>query len=167
MAFLKRGTAKKSKTDEKMDEILKRLKDIKENLSNTEKRLDLVEDVLAKRLPPDILTERRFIEEVQSGDEIVEKIMSKVRQLIDVSSLKNVVEEKLDKKFGVKPSPVEMRKIERFSGLLQKHGKLSSWQLANLTGLSRTRSNEYFKMMENLGIVEPVEVGRKKFYRLR
>ncbi len=166
MRFLKRTREIKDTTNEKIDEILRKIDELKEHLTNTQEKVNSIENFLANRLPPDILTERKFIEEVESGDEIVEKIMSKVQGLVDISSLKNVIEEKLERKLGIKPSPVEMRRIERITNLLQKHGKLSSWELANLTGLSRTRCNEYFKKMESLGIVEPVEVGRQKFYRL-
>lgn len=163
MQFLKKS---KDRMEERYDEILKKLDDLKDNLSGTQERVKSIEKVLANRLPPDILTERRFAEEVQSGDEIVDKIISKVQGLVDVSSLKKVLEEKLDRKLGLKPSHVEMRRIDSITNLLQKHGKLCSWDLANLTGLSRTRCNEYFKKMENLGIAESVEVGRQKYYRL-
>lgn len=166
MPFMKISKYKRDKVDEKVDRILQRLDEIKKSLSNIRQRVDLLEDVLGERLPPDILTERKFVKEVQGGDEIVEKILSKVRELADTISLKNVFEDKLDKKFGVKPSTVEIRRIERITTLLQQHGKLSSRHLAKLTGLSRTRCNEYFKQMEGLGMVEPVEVGRQKFYRL-
>jgi len=32
--------------------------------------------------------------------------------------------------------------------------------------MSRTRANEYFKQMENMGIVEGVLIGKEKFYQL-
>lgn len=39
-------------------------------------------------------------------------------------------------------------------------------ELARHIGLSRTRCNEYFKQMKEMGMVEPVLIGREKFYRL-
>ena len=166
MRFVKRPGNEREKLDDKVDKILLRLDEIRQSLADMQERVSLVEKVLGDRLPPDILTERKFIEEVQSGDEIIERIVSKVQELTDANSLKNVLEDKLDEKFGVKPSPVEMRRIERIMRILSQHGKLTSRGLSKLTGLSRTRCNEYFKQMELLGMVEPVETGRQKFYRL-
>ena len=62
---------------------------------------------------------------------------------------------------------VETKRIENITSLLEVHEKLSSRDLSELIGLSRTRCNEYFKLMEKLGMVEPVLNERKKFYKLR
>lgn len=158
--------SKRDKVDDRVDEILQKLERIKESLLDIQERVESLERALVDRLPRDILTERKFVEEVRGSDEIVEKIIAKMHEVIDASSLKNMFEDKLDKKLGIKPSPVEIRRMERVKNLLQKHGRLSSRDLAKLTGLSRTRCNEYFKQMESLGMVEPVEDGRRKFYRL-
>ena len=62
---------------------------------------------------------------------------------------------------------VESKRIEDIKSLLGKHGKLTSSELSQLTGLSRTRCNEYFKFMKKLNMVEPFSSGRNKFYRLK
>lgn len=62
---------------------------------------------------------------------------------------------------------VETKKIEEITSLLERHEKLSSSGLSQFMGLSRTRCNEYFKLMESLDLVEPVLFGKEKFYRLK
>jgi DNA-binding Lrp family transcriptional regulator len=62
---------------------------------------------------------------------------------------------------------VESRRIEKIVSLLHEHGRLSSVQLSRMIGLSRTRCNEYFKKMEELGLVEGVMVGKEKYYKLK
>lgn len=155
MAFFPKRTDLADDQSDIMKEMSKRLADMNERLENMEK-------VLAERLPPDILTERQFREEVKSSDDIINDIISRVEQITRTTSIKDVIENRLEQK----TSAVEARRIEAITGLLQQSGKLSSVELANHIGLSRTRCNEYLKQMECMGIVEPVLVGREKFYRL-
>jgi len=62
---------------------------------------------------------------------------------------------------------VESKRIEKITSLLKRHEKLSSTELSDLIGLSRTRCNEYFKLMEKLEMVKPILVGKEKFYGLK
>ena len=62
---------------------------------------------------------------------------------------------------------VKTKKIEEITSLLKRHEKLSSSKLSQFVGLSRTRCNEYFKLMESLDLVEPVLFGKEKFYKLK
>jgi DNA-binding transcriptional regulator LsrR (DeoR family) len=62
---------------------------------------------------------------------------------------------------------VETKRIENITSLLKKHEKITSSKLSQLTGLSRTRCNEYFKLMENLGIVKVSIEKKEKFYKLK
>jgi len=160
--FRDKDFEKKRLLSARLDDTLKMLRDINERLVEMQERIDTIERVLGERLPPDILTERTFREEVQSGDEIIGEIISRVEDLSKSKSIRGIIEERLEQKL----SGVESRRIEAITGLLQQHGKLSSVELARQIGLSRTRCNEYFKQMEELGIVEPVLIGREKFYRL-
>jgi hypothetical protein len=164
MAFLFRQNRKSGKDimHDRLSEILNELKDVNKRMMDIQTRMDTMENVMGERLPQDILTERRFREEVQSGDEIIGRIMSRIEELSKSRSIIDVI----DGRVGEKPGIVEARRIETITGLLQQHGKLSSETLASRTGLSRTRCSEYFKLMEEMGIVEPVLVGREKFYRL-
>lgn len=165
MAFLfrLRNREKKKSTEAMQADTIRLLRAINARLTELQARVDTVERTLAERLPPDMLTERKFMQEVQGGDEIVGKIMSKIEEMSKAKSVREILESRVA---GQKPSPVESKRIEVITGLLQQHGKISSDSLSNLMGLSRTRCNEYFKQMEEIGIVEPVLVGKEKFYRL-
>jgi len=166
MAFLFSSDEKLEKhaVYERLKETLDMLRDVNARMADIQERIDAIEKVLSERLPPDILTEHKFREEVQSGDEIVGKIISKVEDFSKAKSIRDLLEERIEQE--QRPSIVETRRIEAITGFLQQHGKLNSEDLAKHTGLSRTRCNEYFKQMEEMGIVEPVLVGREKFYRL-
>jgi biotin operon repressor len=165
MAFLfKSGDSdRKNQTETLLLDALRMLADIQTRLAALQERIDTVERTLAERLPPDILTERKFAQEVQGSDDIVGQIISKVEELSKAKSVRDILESRVVEQ---KPSPVEAKRMEVITGLLQQHGKISSDDLANLMGLSRTRCNEYFKRMEEIGIVEPVLIGKEKFYRL-
>jgi sugar-specific transcriptional regulator TrmB len=140
------------------------LRDLKEKVDQLQLKLTEIEKKLEERIPEKVLTESKFKEEVQTSEDIVERIVSEVRELAKQKSVIRVLEERLTEE---KPTIVEFKRIEKITELLQKHGKLSSSQLAQLMNLSRTRSNEYLKQMENLGIVEPIIIGREKFYMLK
>jgi biotin operon repressor len=165
MSFLfKSGDSdRRNQTENLMLDALGMLADIQTRLAALQERIDTVERTLAERLPPDILTERKFAQEVQGSDDIIGQIISKVEELSKAKSVRDILESRVVEQ---KPSPVEAKRMEVITGLLQQHGKISSDDLANLIGLSRTRCNEYFKRMEEIGIVEPVLVGKEKFYRL-
>ncbi len=157
---------KKEKNDGKINEIIHKLDELNMVMNDVQERVDMIEDVLAKRLPPDILTERKFVEEVETGDEIVEKLLSDIQGMVKKNSVRSLIEDRIDDRFDAKPTRVETKRIEKITRVLQNHDRLSSNDLSDLIGLSRTRCNEYFKQMQELGIVEPVREGRKKFYRL-
>jgi hypothetical protein len=70
------------------------------------------------------------------------------------------------------PNPVEddtarRSKIkEEIMSNLQQHRKLTSSQMANLIGMSRTRCNEYFRQLTREGRTEGVIINRQKYYKL-
>ena len=128
--------------------------------SETEKlhnKLLEIEKKLDERVPEVVLSENKFKTEIQDSEELINKI---------VSELKNILVKKTETS-EENLTIVESKRIENIKSLLKKHEKLSSTELSQLTGLSRTRSNEYFKKMENLGIVKPVLVGKEKYYKLK
>ena len=55
---------------------------------------------------------------------------------------------------------------EQIISLLQQNKKLTSSQLSNLVGLSRTRCNEYFRELTKEGQTEGVVINRQKYYKL-
>jgi len=148
--------------------ILEKLTDavdeLKSRIMNLQGRLSVLEKIMEQKLPNNLLTEDKFLKEVQGSDEIVDRILNEMKGLAGVRSAREILADKIGER--EKPGIVESKRIERITVMLQQHGKLSSQQLSQLMGLSRTRCNEYFKQMENLRIVEPVIIGKEKFYRL-
>ena len=126
-----------------------------ENLNN---RISNLEEIIEERIPTRVLSESKFKEEVQDGNEIVDKI---------VSELKNLVQKEPTQAIQGPLTIVESKRIERIKSLLKRHEKLSSTELSDLMGLSRTRCNEYFKLMESMGMVKPILVGKEKYYGLK
>lgn len=127
--------------------IYPQIEELKERISILEKKID-------ERIPERVLSESLFKQEAQDGEEFAERLISRLKQIF---------EEQPERELTI----VEKKRIEEIKSLLKKHKKLSSWELSELTGLSRTRCNEYFKLMENLGMVEAILDGKKKFYVLK
>lgn len=164
--------------------VLSVLKDLKNRVENLQERISNLEkgfgntSNLSKDYPernrdimikPEIYSEikelnsriegleKRFDEEIQEGEEVIERILSEVKRLTTKPGIQTP-EETL--------TIVEKNRIEKIISLLEKHEKLSSSELSRLIGLSRTRCSEYLKIMENLGTVDSERIKRKKFYRL-
>jgi predicted transcriptional regulator len=121
-------------------------------------RISSLEKKIEERIPEKVLSESRFRKEVQEGDDIVQSIITEIRELLHKKPM-IPVDETL--------TLVERKRIDKIRELLKRHEKLSSKELSDLINLSRTRCNEYFKKMESLGLVKSVLEKRKKFYKLR
>ena len=151
------------------------LRDLKDKMEKLEQKLNQLEKTIDERVPAKVLTETAFKQEIQDGDEFANKIISEVKAGIaevktEVKSFaqnKSLAEIFRGKIEVEKPTLVETKRMEGITQLLQQHGKLSSVQLAQLMNMSRTRSNEYFKQMENLGIVDSEILGKEKYYKLK
>jgi len=136
--------------------VLESLREINQKIEELDRKVTLLEKNFQERVPNKVLTEQKFQEETQTSDEIVNKIISEVkiatRPLIASKQQLTIVEQK---------------RIEKIISTLQDHGKLSSNQLSQILNLSRTRCNEYFKQMEELGLVEGIEIGKEKYYQIK
>lgn len=132
------------------------LRELREKMDKLYLKVAELEKKIDERIPEKVVTESTFRKEVVDSEEVVEKIVKSIRSLTRplIASRDHL-------------SIVESRRIEKIIGLLQEHGKLSSSQLSQLIGLSRTRCNEYFKRMEELGLVEGISIGREKYYKLK
>jgi biotin operon repressor len=141
------------------------MREIREKIEKIEVKLGDLERKIHEHMPEKVLTENKFIQEVQLSDDIIEKIVSEIRNLSSTIKPATVEEYKNGhSENGLRI--VEKKKIEKITCLLQNNRKLSSLQLAHLLDMSRTRANEYFKQMENMGIVEGILIGKEKFYQL-
>ena len=87
----------------------------------------------------------------------------------ELFSLNQKIEDLRDIVVGVKKEGESDRKkkVKReIVRLLQQHRKLNPSQLGKLLGLSRVRSNEYLREMEDERIVKGLVVKKRKFYTL-
>jgi len=130
--------------------------DFYSEIAKINSKLTELEKKLEERIPEKVLSESSFRGEVQDSEELIKKIVSEMKTLIPKNTN---IKEPL--------TIVETKRIENITSLLERHEKLTSSDLSQLIGLSRTRCNEYFKLMEKLGIVETILGGREKFYRLK
>lgn len=123
------------------------LKDLKERIEELHTKINELENK---------------IENVQDNalkSENIKRIVSELKNLMEKKPITQTIQEPL--------TIVETKRIEKISSLLKRHEKLSSTELSDLIGLSRTRCNEYFKLMEKLEMVKPILVGKEKFYGLK
>lgn len=134
------------------------LQKVESKIDKLEYRLIMLEDKLEEKTQK-LLTEERFIKEIESSEEIVEKIVERLKQINHPEAF-NRIDEKL---FG----RGELEKARIVTDLLKDYGKLSSLQLAQLMNISRTRANEYLKMLENSGVVKGILIGKEKLYYLK
>jgi response regulator of citrate/malate metabolism len=76
--------------------------------------------------------------------------------------------EKLEETLGeTEDEGIRKGKIkDQIISLLQEHKKLTSSQMSNLIGLSRTRCSEYFRELTKEGKTEGVIINRQKYYKL-
>jgi len=63
-------------------------------------------------------------------------------------------------------SPVKIKRKREITKLLESHSRLTSTQLSLITGISRTRCNEYLRELEEQGLAKGIVNNKKKFYRL-
>jgi len=143
----------------KDDKIIFDQSHLSQDIERLNNRISNLERKFEERIPTRVLSEAKFKEEIQDGNEIVNKIVSEFKNLVQKKPIDQNIQEPL--------TIVESKRIDKIISLLKRHEKLSSNELSDLIGLSRTRCNEYFKMMENLGIVKPILVRKKKFYGLK
>jgi len=139
------------------------LRDLKHRMERLEKKVDNLEKRIEEKIPENVLTEKKFKEELDTSEDIVNKIIAEVRTIAREKSVREIIKEKIGNE---KPTIVEVKKMEKIRSILQEHEKLTSTQLSQIMDLSRTRCNEYFKQMENLGMVEPLIIGKEKYYKI-
>lgn len=130
--------------DDIVDRIVSEIRIVNENI---EKRLSQ-----ASENKITVIAQKQSMQSIDRLSERLNEKLNELRQLFESSEQKLTI--------------VERKRMEEIAQALHKHQKLSSTQLSQLIGLSRTRCNEYFKRMESMGIVEPVLIGKEKFYRL-
>ena len=136
------------------------LRDLKGKVETLALKLADIERKFEERVPEKTLSEQAFREEVVDSGNLAQEIIEGVKEEIHTAANARPIVATRDQL-----TVVEQKRIEKVLSILQEHGKLSSPQLATLMNLSRTRCNEYFRHMEELGLVEGIEVGKEKYYK--
>ena len=131
------------------------LREVKEKVDRIDFRLRELERKFDERVKEKVLSESKFVQDTAGSEDIVNRIVTEVKKVA-----RPLIPHK------EKITIVESKRIERIISFLQEHRMLSSHQLAQMMGLSRTRCNEYFKQMEELGIVKGTDAGKERFYQL-
>lgn len=131
------------------------LREMKEKIDRIDFRLREMERKFEERITEKVLSESKFVQETSGSEDIVNQIITEVKKVA-----RPLIPHK------EKITIVESKRIERIISFLQEHRMLSSSQLAQMMGLSRTRCNEYFKQMEDIGIVKGNDTGKERFYQL-
>jgi response regulator of citrate/malate metabolism len=100
--------------------------------------------------------------EIEHVKERLEEISQKVAHLHDrIDSLEGKRPEGSED--GVKKSKIKKIVEEN----LREHGKLTSYDLAQILNLSRTRCSEYLNEMERAGVVRGSTLKKKRYYEMR
>mgnify|MGYP001583034421 CR=1 FL=1 len=131
------------------------LREMKEKIDRIDFRLRELERKFDERVAEKVLSESKFVQDTAGSEDIVNRIVTEVKKVA-----RPLIPHK------EKITIVESKRIERIVSLLQEQRMLNSSQLAQILGLSRTRCNEYFKQMEELGIAKGNEMGKERFYQL-
>jgi len=93
-------------------------------------------------------------------DDISQKL-SHLHERIDGIDGKGTVHAK-SQEDGIKKSRIK----KTIESNIREHGKLTSYDLAQILSLSRTRCSEYLNEMERAGIIKGVRFRRKRYYEV-
>jgi len=118
-----------------------------------------VEDELHKQLNLQYAHIFKLMEDVRELNQKIERIslqLEEIKQLLQKTPIESEAQS-LTKKDKIK---------EAIKMILRKKGKMTSEDLAEVVGLSRTRCNEYLKEMERNKEAKSEIVNRKKYYKL-
>ena len=92
-------------------------------------------------------------------------------RLDDISQKLSHLHERIDGLEGRKPEKaddgIKKSRIKKIiESNIKEHGKLTSYDLAQILSLSRTRCSEYLNEMERAGTIKGVRFRRKRYYEV-
>jgi uncharacterized membrane protein len=125
-----------------------------------QERQQSLEDELNKQLNIQYAHIFKLTEEVREMNQKIEKIIAELEE----------IKQKLDKA-SISPEEVHLatkkdKTKEAIKIILRKKGRMTSEELCQIIGLSRTRCNEYLKEMERDNEAVSEVINRKKYYKL-
>ena len=89
---------------------------------------------------------------------------SKEEFLIQLKELGHKVEE-IEQKMNKEESSINLKRKTQMIQLL-KRTEMTPSEVGGKLGMSRSRANQYLKVMEKEGIIRGTSKGKKKFYRV-
>ena len=100
----------------------------------------------------------------EDSDLVLRKLEAISNKIDKINNINNITK----KETFIDESQESPVKTKRKAGIIRLLGdkKLTSAELSALTGISRTRSNEYLRELEKDGIARGIINNKKKFYRL-
>jgi response regulator of citrate/malate metabolism len=98
------------------------------------------------------------LEKMKNLNRKIDTLNSKIKAFEEVASTSGI---------EIKPQTMTVKTKDAIKLILQKYSELTSSELSRIIKLSRTRCNEYLKIMENEGILKSRINCRKKLYSLR
>jgi uncharacterized membrane protein len=125
-----------------------------------QERQQSIEDELNKQLNIQYAHIFKLTEEVREMNQKIEKILvelEEIKQKLDKASIATEEVQPITKKDKTK---------EAIKIILRKKGRMTSEELCQIIGLSRTRCNEYLKEMERNNEAKSEVINRKKYYKL-
>jgi DNA-binding transcriptional regulator GbsR (MarR family) len=93
-------------------------------------------------------------------DDISQKLSNLHERIDGIEGKKHVAEKSSED--GIKKSRIK----KTIESNIREHGKLTSYDLAQILSLSRTRCSEYLNEMERAGVIKGVTVRRKRYYEI-
>lgn len=97
--------------------------------------------------------------------ERIGELDKKIDSMKDLFQKKPVIRQDIPK-YKATETPVKSKRKEEVMKILKENKRLTATQLSTLTGMSRTRCNEYLKELEKDGMAQGTVINKKKFYRL-
>ena len=86
--------------------------------------------------------------------------------LSQLKDLTNKMEEIHSKVILNKESATKLKRKKQIIHLLRDSKGITATELGNMLKLSRTRSSEYLKQLEEEGVAKGIQKGRKKIYKI-
>ena len=94
-------------------------------------------------------------------DDISQKLSNLHERIDGLEGTKHTSEKSTED--GIKKSRIK----KTIESNIREHGKLTSYDLAQILSLSRTRCSEYLNEMERAGVIKGVTFRRKRYYEIR
>ena len=128
------------------------------------KNLDVIKDLMEIKTAIEAESKTNYYE----NDPLLkrlEEIDKKIDSMKGLFQKKPVISQDVTKDIATE-TPVKSKRKKEVMKILKDNKRLTSTQLSTLTGMSRTRCNEYLKALEDNGIAQGTIINKKKFYRL-